>query len=90
MTKRVGRRRKELVAAAVYVLWLDAGKAFSGVCLAPPKEDEKFSIARGREKSEEGTYFLSLMDSIWMKPEVSVGSKPPISSMEDSRSSYRP
>ena len=36
----------------------------------------------------ETTYFLSRMDSIWMKPLVSVGSKPPSSSIEDSRSSY--
>lgn len=87
MTMRVGRREKLLVAGAVHVLWLDASKAFASIGLAPPEVDEKVSIARGREKSEAGTYFLSLMDSIWMKPEVSVGSKPPISSMEDSRSS---
>jgi hypothetical protein len=36
------------------------------------------------------TYFLIRIDSIWTNPVVSVGSKPPNSSIDDSFSSYKP
>src|SRR5215471_924066 len=50
------------------------------------------SACEWREEMENinAAYFLILMDSIWINPVVSVGSKPPSSSIEDSCSSYKP
>lgn len=69
------------------ILRLNASLALADVGLCPSIGSK---VSKCLMKIQIQVYFLILIDSIWMKPLVSVGSNPPSSSMDDWCSSYRP
>ena len=82
---------KFLGTTSIYILGSHASLALTLVGLRPSlKREKKVSATTQLFFLTAYTYFLILIDSIWMKPVVSVGSKPPSSSMDDWCSSYRP
>jgi hypothetical protein len=71
----------------IYILRLDTTLSSAYVRLRPSIANKASTSIHDKAVL---TYFLMRMDSISMNPVVSVGSKPPNSSMDDSFSSYRP
>lgn len=83
------KRNLNLNLRGVHVLGRNTRLPFLDVGLRPPAS--RGQPLSGKTPGEDRhAHFLMRIDSIWMKPVVSVGSNPPSSSIEDSFSSYSP